>query len=246
MANSYPIKWQTAIWTISTNKNILYGVLISELFWGSLPVDSLSKHGSCWMLLSQKTSYHEKKDKLHLYAKHWKKLTHFRVENDFNFFVKKKKTSSKNNTGSRLSFFFFDWNAAMHKEKRVFPPADRAPWRLTSHRAYLSSVLRRDALGFIPREKVAGSPVDQHTPLSLELCEKKCKGCARDANWFTTYSMQRGIFTICCYKGKRQVVMYRTHVAQFMAAYIFILACSLMQQNFMRYSTSASIQLVYL
>lgn len=189
MANSYPIKWQTAIWTISTNKNILYGVLISELFWGSLPVDSLSKHGSCWMLLSQKTSYHEKKDKLHLYAKHWKKLTHFRVENDFNFFVKKKKTSSKNNTGSRLSFFFFDWNAAMHKEKRVFPPADRAPWRLTSHRAYLSSVLRRDALGFIPREKVAGSPVDQHTPLSLELCEKNARA---------VQEMQIGLLLTAC------------------------------------------------
>lgn len=189
MANSYPIKWQTAIWTISTNKNILYGVLISELFWGSLPVDSLSKHGSCWTLLSQKTSYHEKKDKLHLYAKHWKKLTHFRVENDFNFFVKKKKTSSKNNTGSRLSFFFFDWNAAMHKEKRVFPPADRAPWRLTSHRAYLSSVLRRDALGFIPREKVAGSPVDQHTPLSLELCEKNARA---------VQEMQIGLLLTAC------------------------------------------------
>lgn len=189
MANSYPIKWQTAIWTISTNKNILYGVLISELFWGSLPVDSLSKHGSCWTLLSQKTSYHEKKDKLHLYAKHWKKLTHFRVENDFNFFVKKKKTSSKNNTGSRLSFFFFDWNAAMHKGKRVFPPADRAPWRLTSHRAYLSSVLRRDALGFIPREKVAGSPVDQHTPLSLELCEKNARA---------VQEMQIGLLLTAC------------------------------------------------
>lgn len=189
MANSYPIKWQTAIWTISTNKNILYGVLISELFWGSLPVDSLSKHGSCWTLLSQKTSYHEKKDKLHSYAKHWKKLTHFRVENDFNFFVKKKKTSSKNNTGSRLSFFFFDWNAAMHKGKRVFPPADRAPWRLTSHRAYLSSVLRRDALGFIPREKVAGSPVDQHTPLSLELCEKNARA---------VQEMQIGLLLTAC------------------------------------------------
>lgn len=57
--------------------------------------------------------------------------------------------------------FSFSSYAAKQKEKRVFPPADRAPQRLTSHRAYLSSVLRRDALGFIPREQVAGSPVDQ-------------------------------------------------------------------------------------
>ena len=171
-------------------------MLISKLFRGSFPVDSLSKPGNCWRLLSQKTFHHEKKDKtdveLHLYAKHWKKLTRFRIENDlyfFFFFLSWKNTSSMNNTGSRLSFFFFDWNAAKHKEKRVFPPADRAPRRLTSHRAYLSSVLRRDALGFIPREKVAGSPVDQHTPLSLELCEKNARA---------VQEMQIGLLLTAC------------------------------------------------
>lgn len=63
-------------------------------------------------------------------------------------------------------------NAAKHKEKQVPPPADRAPPRLKSHRARLSSVLRRDAPGFIPRDKVAGSPVDQHIALFLELCKR--------------------------------------------------------------------------
>lgn len=39
---------------------------------------------------------------------------------------------------------------------------------------------------------------------------------------------------------ERQVAMYHTHVAQFMGAYIFIwvLACFLMQQSFIRHFAS--------
>lgn len=71
-----------------------------------------------------------------------------------------KKISHKNSIEGRLSFSSYS-NGAKQEEKRVFPPADRDPQRLISQGAYLSSVLRRDALGFIPRERVAGSPVDQ-------------------------------------------------------------------------------------
>lgn len=92
-------------------------------------------------------------------------------------------------------------NATKQKEKWVFPPADRTLQRLTSHRAYLSSVLRRDALGFIPREKVAGSPVDQPYSTVPGAVQKKKKSCARYVNWFT-YSTHGVYLQHAATKGK--------------------------------------------
>lgn len=62
--------------------------------------------------------------------------------------------------------------------KRVFPPADAGPLGGSSPTgAYLSSVLRRDTLGFISREKGSWQPSGpsvQRSPWSGTQC-KSCK-----------------------------------------------------------------------
>lgn len=135
--------------------------------------------------------------------------------------IKRKKICCKNNTGSRLSFSFLYSDAAEHKEKRVFQ--DRTPQRPVSHRAYLSSVLRRDAPGFIPRENVAGSPTDQpYSTLSGAVHKKNNARAVQDMKIALLNTRTQGLFTTCCCKEKIQVVMYHTGLAQFMRASIFI------------------------
>lgn len=88
------------------------------------------------------------------------------------------------------------------KKRRMFLRSDKTPQRLMSHKAYLSSILRRDALGFIPREKEAGGLVDQ--PYStLPGAVQKMMRAVQDwfadliCNWLTYTIHTQHVFTSC-------------------------------------------------
>lgn len=118
----------------------------------------------------------------------------------------KRQLCYETNAGFKLSFFFL-LTCSQAKKRSMFLPSDKTPQRLMSHRAYLSSILKRDALGFIPREKQAGSPGGPTIALSLELCKKKNEeSCARYVNWFTYISSAHGA-CLQVAKDKRQVGM---------------------------------------
>lgn len=118
--------------------------------------------------------------------------------------------------------------AAKQKEKLVFPPEDRAPQSPTSLRAYLSSVLRWDALGILSGGKVAGSPVDQPYSTLLEAVQKNKKNArAVQEMQIGTFTAYIGYIYTMLQQKKRQLVVFGRDLAQFMGAYIFYLGLSM-------------------
>lgn len=136
----------------------------------------------------------------------------------------KREISCKNNSASSLSFAFLHKRSQAQRGAGVSCCKTGAPRRLTSHRAHLSSVLRRDAPRCVPREKVAGSPADQ--PCSTlpgamrrrrrKKMQEQCKRCKLVYFQLTWVYLQHAAT-----KGKTGCHVSCT-VAQFMGAYIFI------------------------